>query len=389
MPARSRPKPKLSSLASRLLAWWDIHRRALPWRARSGESPDPYAVWLSEILLQQTTVAAATPYFHRFITRWPRVEDLAAAPIEEVMRSFAGLGYYSRARNMHRCAQEIARRGGVFPKDEASLRMLPGIGAYTSAAMAAIAFNGQASPVDGNIARIIARLGALPRPIKEARSEIAATAVALTPPDRPGDFAQALMDLGATICTPRSPDCPACPIKADCAASASGDPQAFPRRALKTPRPLRKGAAFFAKAPNGSVLMRTRAPKGLLGGTVELPGAGWSVDFDVGDAPKYAPVRAAWRRLPGVVEQAFTHFTLQLTIYAAQADAEAATDGCYWVAEAEIDGLALSGVMAKALAYARRYEHAGAERPSSPPAVRSSNMRRNAPSAKSGAAPES
>jgi A/G-specific adenine glycosylase len=152
---------------------------------------------------------------------------------------------------------------------------------------------------------------------------------------------------------------------------------------------LRKGAAFFVKAPDGSVLMRTRAPKGLLGGTVELPGAGWSVDFDVGDAPKYAPVRAAWRRLPGVVEQAFTHFTLQLTIYAAQADAEAATDGCYWVAEAEIDGLALSGVMAKALAYARRYEHAGAERPSSPPAVRSSNMRRNAPSAKSGAAPES
>jgi A/G-specific adenine glycosylase len=392
MPARPslrRPKRKRSGLASRLLAWWDVHRRVLPWRAQLGESPDPYAVWLSEILLQQTTVAAATPYFHRFITRWPRVEDLAAAPIEEVMRSFAGLGYYSRARNMLRCAQEIARRGGVFPKDEASLRKLPGIGAYTSAAIAAIAFNGQASPVDGNIARIIARLRALPRPVKEARREIAATAAGLTPPDRPGDFAQAMMDLGATICTPRSPDCPACPIKDDCAARAGGDPQAFPRQAPKTPRPLRKGAAFFARAPNGSVLMRTRAPNGLLGGTVELPGAGWSVDFDVGDGPKYAPFHSAWRRLPGAVEQAFTHFTLQLTIYAARADAEAAADGCYWVAEAKIDGLALSGVMAKALAHARRYENAGPERPSLRSAVRTSNRRRNASSAKSGSAPES
>jgi A/G-specific adenine glycosylase len=366
-----------------LLAWWDVHRRALPWRAKPGESPDPYAVWLSEILLQQTTVAAATPYFNRFMTRWPRVEDLAAAPIEEVMRSFAGLGYYSRARNMHLCAQEIARRGGVFPKDEARLRKLPGIGAYTGAAIAAIAFNRLASPVDGNIARIIARLGALPRPIKKMRSEIAAASAALTPRDRPGDFAQALMDLGATICTPRSPDCPACPLKDDCAALAGGDPQAFPRRALKTPRPLRKGAAFFVKAPDGSVLMRTRAPKGLLGGTVELPGAGWSVDFNIENAPEHAPFRAAWRRLPGFVEQAFTHFTLQLAIYAVRADAHAAMQGCYWVAEAEIDGLALSGVMTKALAHALRYENPGTgERVSS-------NKRRNAPSTKPGSAPES
>jgi A/G-specific adenine glycosylase len=359
MPAslnRRPPKTKRASPAERLLAWWDVHRRDLPWRARPGETADPYAVWLSEILLQQTTVAAATPYFLRFMARWPRVADLAAAPIEEVMQTFAGLGYYSRARNMHACAQKIAERGGVFPQNEAALRKLPGIGVYTSAAIAAIAFDAPASPVDGNIARIVARLNALERPIAEARGEIAALAAALTPRDRPGDFAQAMMDLGAAICTPRSPDCGACPLSRHCSAFSCGEPEAFPRKAVKTARPLRKGVAFFLRDQDDRILMRTRPPKGLLGGTVELPCGPWSTDFDMTDALGHAPCTADWRRLPGIVGQVFTHFSLELTIYAGRARGREANGGCYWVAEFEIERLALSGVMSKAIAHALKYE---------------------------------
>ncbi len=384
MPASLKPRrAKKKSPAERLLAWWDIHRRDLPWRAARGEAADPYAVWLSEILLQQTTVAAATPYFHRFMARWPRVTDLAAAPIEEIMQAFAGLGYYSRARNLHACAREIVRRGGVFPQDEASLRKLPGIGAYTSAAIAAIAFNAKASPVDGNIARIIARLRALPRPIAEAKSEITAIAAGLTPADRLGDFAQAMMDLGATICTPRSPNCGACPLQADCAAFAGGEPEAFPRKAVKAARPLRKGVAFFLRDADNRILMRTRPPKGLLGGTVELPGSAWSTDFDLAGAVVHAPCRAEWRLLPGAVEQVFTHFALQLAIYSGRTRDSAAEGGCYWVAEADLGKLALSGVMAKAVAHALRHEKN--EPGSSLPTIAGegrANTRRHAPSAK-------
>jgi A/G-specific adenine glycosylase len=349
-------RAKTKGLAPRLLAWWDVHRRVLPWRAGPGETPEPYSVWLSEILLQQTTVAAVTPYFKRFLARWPRIEDLAAAPIEEVMRTFAGLGYYSRARNLHLCAQEIARRGGLFPDDEANLRKLPGVGAYTAAAIAAIAFNRVASPVDGNIARIITRLRAIPRPVAQSRNEIAAVAVAITPKDRPGDFAQALMDLGATICTPRNPNCGACPLAEDCTAFHADDAEAFPHKPPKAPRPLRKGAAFFFRRPDGAVLMRTRPAKGLLGGTVELPGTVWAVDFDPDAAEHLAPVKSSWRRLPGFVEQAFTHFTLQLAIYSARAKNARTAAGCYWVAAADLSDAGLSSVMSKAVAYALRCE---------------------------------
>jgi A/G-specific adenine glycosylase len=346
-------RPKTKGLARRLLAWWDVHRRTLPWRAEPGETPDPYAVWLSEILLQQTTVAAVTPYFKRFMARWPRIEDLAAAPIEEVMRTFAGLGYYSRARNLHLCAQEIAQRGGVFPDGEASLRKLPGVGAYTAAAIAAIAFNRVASPVDGNIARIVTRLQAIPRPIAQSRGEIALYAATLTPKDRPGDFAQALMDLGATICTPRNPNCSACPLTDDCAAFKTDNPEAYPRKLIKAPRPLRKGAAFFLRRPDGAILMRTRPSKGLLGGTVELPSIGWSVDFDLDTAANHAPLKATWRRLPGFVEQAFTHFTLQLAVYSARAkNARVDAPDCHWTPTEGIDNAGLSSVMSKAVAYA-------------------------------------
>jgi A/G-specific adenine glycosylase len=345
-PAQSPP------LARAVLAWWDRHRRTLPWRAQAGRAADPYLVWLSEILLQQTTVQAVIPYFERFRTLWPRVEDLAAAPLEEVMRAFAGLGYYSRARNLHACAREIVRRGGVFPRGEADLRALPGIGAYTAAAVAAIAFDEPCSPVDGNIARIMTRLYAIEAPIAKARGAIAKAAAALTPRDRPGDFAQALMDIGATICAPRNPDCAVCPMRSACAAFAAGEPQAYPRKAIRKARPHRKGAAFFAQAADGSILLRTRPPRGLLGGTLELPGTPWSADYAADEAASGAPFPALWRLTPGLVEQVFTHFSLALNIYLVRlAGVPLAQDGCFWMARDEIEGAALSSLMRKAVAH--------------------------------------
>jgi A/G-specific adenine glycosylase len=341
--------------ATQVLAWFDRHRRVLPWRAAEGERADPYRVWLSEILLQQTTVQAVIPYYERFIARWPRVEDLAAAPLEEVMRAFAGLGYYSRARNMHACAIEIAARGGVFPKAESALRALPGIGAYTAAAIAAIAFDEPAAPVDGNIARIVTRLRAIETPIAKAKAAIAAAAAALTPAARPGDFAQGLMDLGSMICTPRNPDCGSCPLAGDCAAAASGSPEAYPRKASRKPRPHRRGAAFYAEAADGRVLLRTRPTKGLLGGTIELPGTRWSADFAAGEAAAAAPFAARWRLAPDVVGHVFTHFSLALDIHVAQLeDTPPAPEGCFWAAPGELESAAFSSLMRKALAHARR-----------------------------------
>jgi A/G-specific adenine glycosylase len=343
-----------SAPGRRVLEWWDRHRRVLPWRAAKGERADPYRVWLSEILLQQTTVQAAIPYFERFAARWPKVEDLAAASLEDVMRAFAGLGYYSRARNMHACAIEIARRGGVFPTTEASLRALPGIGAYTAAAIAAIAFNQKAAPVDGNIARIVARLEAIERPIAKARGVIAKAAEALTPAERPGDFAQAMMDLGATICTPRNPDCANCPLEGACAA-ATGDPGAYPRKAPRKQRPHRRGAAFFAEGADGRILLRTRPAKGLLGATVELPGTQWSTVFAADDEASGAPFAAPWRLTPGVVEQVFTHFSLTLNVYVARLEGTPPLeDGCFWAAPDELEGAAFSSIMRKAVAHAQR-----------------------------------
>jgi A/G-specific adenine glycosylase len=349
---------KSRRLARRLLSWWDVHRRPLPWRAAPNERADPYAVWLSEILLQQTTVAAAAPYFNRFMARWPRVEDLAAAPAHEVMQAFAGLGYYSRARNLMACAREVASRG-AFPREQAELLRLPGVGPYTSAAIAAIAFDQPASPVDGNIARIVARLFAIAEPIVRSRAAIARAAAALTPAKRAGDFAQAMMDLGAMVCTPRGPNCQACPLRSACAAFASGEPEAFPLRAPKPPRPLRKGVAFFARAFDGRILVRTRPGKGLLGGTDELPGSEWSVRLNIAKADRNAPFEAAWRRIPGFVEQAFTHFNLRLALYAARAPKGQPTPAdCYWIEESRIPALALSSVMAKAVTHALSDERA-------------------------------
>jgi A/G-specific adenine glycosylase len=346
-------KAKRNAIVARTLRWWDRHRRALAWRAPPGETPDPYRVWLSEVLLQQTTAQAATPYYETFIAKWPRVEDLAAAPLEAVVGAFAGLGYYSRARNLHACASEIAARGGLFPSDEEGLRALPGVGAYTAAAIAAIAFGRPAAPVDGNIARVLARLIALDRPIARARREIEAAARSLAPVRRAGDFAQALMDVGATVCRPRAPDCPSCPLAEDCAAFRTGEPAAYPRRPQAKVKPRREGTVFFARRADGAFLARRRPARGLLASTVELPGTPWTAEGPRGEPARLGPVIASWRRLPGAVEQVFTHFALTLTVYAAAFEG-GAPDGHFWVAPEAVGAAGFSSAMRKAVEHALR-----------------------------------
>jgi A/G-specific adenine glycosylase len=346
---------KRKALVDRTLRWWKDNRRELPWRAAEGTAADPYRVWLSEVLLQQTTASTATPYYRAFIEKWPRVEDLAAASPDAVMSAFAGLGYYSRARNLHACAREIVRRGGRFPSGEVELGALPGIGEYTAAAIAAIAFGRQAAPVDGNIARILSRLFAIEQPIAHSRPALATAARALAPRDRPGDFAQALMDIGATVCRPRKPACPACPLREDCAALRSGAPETYPRRPAAKAKPHRQGAVFFAHRKDGAFLARRRPPGGLLASTVELPGTPWRNDPPAEGWENAAPMAARWLRLPDKVEQAFTHFTLRLAIYAASVNA-VAPEGCFWLEVSTIDEAGFSNVMRKAAALAIRRE---------------------------------
>jgi A/G-specific adenine glycosylase len=344
-------KAKRKAIVARTLGWWDRHRRALAWRFAPGEAPDPYRVWLSEVLLQQTTAQAATPFYQAFIAKWPRVEDLAAAPVEAVVGAFAGLGYYSRARNLHACANEIVRRGGRFPSEEADLRALPGVGAYTAAAIAAIAFGRRTAPVDGNIARVLARLLALDEPIARARGDIDEAARMLAPRERAGDFAQALMDIGATICRPRNPDCAGCPLTRDCAAFRTGSPEAYPRPAAAKAKPRRQGAVFFARRPDGAFLARRRPAHGLLASTVELPGTPWTSEGPDGELANLAPVVSRWRRLPGTVEQVFTHFALTLTVYAGTFDG-GAPDGHFWVTPGGVSEAGFSSAMRKAIEHA-------------------------------------
>jgi A/G-specific adenine glycosylase len=346
-----------------LLAWYDRHRRRLPWRAEPDERADPYRVWLSEIMLQQTNVKAVAPYYARFLARFPTVEALAAAPLEDVLKLWAGLGYYARARNLHACAGDVVtRHGGVFPDSEEGLRALPGIGAYTASAVAAIAFDRSATPVDGNIERVVARLYAVEEPLPAAKPTIRRLAEGMTPKRRPGDFAQALMDLGATICTPKTPACVLCPWTAPCAARAQGDPATYPRKAPKAEGKLRRGAAFVAVREDGAVLVRSRPPQGLLGGMTEVPTTAWAHDFDrksaLADAPAFSPSQAGegnirWHKLPGVVTHTFTHFPLELTVYAATVAGKArAPAGGRWVRLADLSGEALPNVMRKVIAHA-------------------------------------
>ena len=337
-----------------LLTWYDRHRRALPWRARPGEVPDPYRVWLSEIMLQQTNVTAVRPYFTAFLERFPTLERLAGAPVEAVMQAWAGLGYYSRARNLHACAQVLAAlHGGRFPETEAELRKLPGIGAYTAAAIAAIAFNRPAAAVDGNVERVVSRLFLVEEPLPAAKAAIKALTESLVPTDRPGDFAQALMDLGATLCTPRRPACALCPWREPCGARAAGLQESFPRKPAKTEGALRRGAAFVAIRADAAILLRTRPAKGLLGGMTEPPTSAWAADYDPDGAVADAPVPAEWRQLTGIVRHTFTHFPLELTVFAGAAAMEtAAPAGMRWTPRAALAEEALPNVMKKVLAHA-------------------------------------
>jgi A/G-specific adenine glycosylase len=343
-------------IAAAVLSWYDRARRTLPWRAPPGERPDPYRVWLSEIMLQQTTVKAVLPRYELFLRRWPDVGALARAELGEVLAAWAGLGYYARARNLHACAKAVAERhGGRFPEEEAELRKLPGVGDYTAAAVAAIAFGKRASPVDGNIERVVARLFAVKTPLPGAKPEILARAESLVPYARPGDFAQAMMDLGATICTPRRPACGPCPVRSECRAFAEGLAGIIPYRAEKAERPVRRGAAFVAIRPDGAVLLRERPPKGLLGGMLEVPSSPWDEARPKGAARDHAPLEAAWRKLPGRVEHTFTHFHLELSVYCAEVGADAAPrrpERCRWLRPRQLPGAALPSVMRKVLLHA-------------------------------------
>lgn len=324
-------------IAPLLLDWYDRHARVLPWRVPpKGGTGDPYRVWLSEVMLQQTTVAAVKAYFERFTTLWPTVADLAAAPDEAVMAEWAGLGYYARARNLVACARAVTARGG-FPDTREGLEALPGIGAYTSAAIAAIAFDRPETVVDGNVERVVSRLFAVETPMPRAKPVLRELAGRLTPSERPGDFAQAMMDLGATICTPRNPACALCPLNAGCAARLQGIAAELPRKEPKKPKPLRRGIAWVGFS-NAGILLERRADKGLLGGTLAFPSSGW----DGSDLPP--PATADWREI-GVVRHVFTHFTLDLTV--ATASLAQNPERGDLVALDEFDPKALPGLMRK------------------------------------------
>ncbi len=345
---KDRPTPFRDALRSSLLAWYDRQARDLAWRVgpadrRGGVRSDPYRVWLSEVMLQQTTVPHATPYFLSFTERWPTVCDLAAVEDGDLMAAWAGLGYYARARNLLACARAVAGdHGGVFPDTEEGLRALPGVGAYTAAAVAAIAFDRQANVVDGNVERVMARLFAVETPVPDAKPELKALAGDLVTAERPGDWAQALMDLGATVCRPKSPLCDLCPISEWCEGLKTGAPATYPRKTKKADRPRRYGVAYLLTRGDEVALVR-RPPRGLLGGMLGLPtsdwlGAPWSDD----EAAAAAPVAAAWRDR-GAVEHVFTHFSLTLRVFAA----DGANDGDFvWTPR---DGLgALPSVFLKA-----------------------------------------
>ncbi len=354
--------------AKKLLAWYDQHARVLPWRVAPNiaapKRPDPYHIWLSEIMLQQTVVKAVIPYFETFLQEWPSVFDMAACDREEVLKRWAGLGYYARARNLHACAKVIAaEHGGRFPSDEKALLALPGIGPYTASAIRAIAFDQAATVVDGNVERVVARLYALKKPLREIKTLLKQKAAELTPSKRPGDYAQAMMDLGATICTPASPKCPSCPLTIHCMAYAQDCAASLPVKAPKKPKPVRYGTAFLVQREDGALLLRQRPAKGLLASMLEVPATSWCVKPDLGvesamgdeDA---APVTATWQSVPGIVPHTFTHFHLQLDVKLARVGIDCAPlpradpARCRWVCQSELADQALPGIMRKIIAHA-------------------------------------
>ncbi len=349
-----------SDISVQLLAWYDRERRHLPWRYAPGMKADPYRVWLSEIMLQQTTVKAVIPYFAAFTKKWPTVKKLAAAPLDDVLAAWAGLGYYSRARNLHACATVVAtNHRGKFPSTEVALRALPGIGPYTAAAIAAIGFGRRAVVVDGNVERVTARLRAIDTVMPKAKIEMRAAAEAITPDERAGDFAQAMMDLGATVCTPRRPSCLMCPISASCAAHKLGLEETFPRRAVKAERPVRRAVAFVALREDGAVLLRRRPPTGLLGGMMEVPSSAWEAERRLDkDALADAPLRAQWWPVPDDVVHVFTHFRLEVQVFRALVPLDASLNlwaepaRCKFVPRRDLHAEALPSLMRKLIAHA-------------------------------------
>jgi A/G-specific adenine glycosylase len=344
------PETIYPQIAADLLGWYDANARTLPWRAPPGSpAPDPYRVWLSEIMLQQTTVAAVKPYFEKFTTRWPSVAALAAADEAELMAAWAGLGYYARARNLIACARAvITDHCGVFPNSEADLRTLPGIGAYTAAAIAAIAFGRRAVVVDANVERVVSRLFAFGEPLPAAKARLHALTDTITPERRSGDFAQAMMDLGSSICTIREPRCLLCPIAAHCAGKAEAE--RYPVKARKSARPQRRGSIFWAER-DGAVLLCKRPDRGLLGGMIALPTGPWT-DSDPGLSE--APIAEGWRSV-GTVRHIFTHFALDAAVYRSE-DAAVDQDGLWWPIE-RIDQAGLPTLFAKAVALVLEKRH--------------------------------
>lgn len=337
-----------------LLEWYDRHARDLPWRVSprdraAGLRPDPYRIWLSEVMLQQTTVAAVRGYFERFTTRWPTVAALAAAEDAEVMGEWAGLGYYARARNLLKCARVVvADHGGQFPEARAALLQLPGIGPYTAAAIAAIAHDAPEVVVDGNVERVMARLHDIHTPLPLAKGDLTAAAARLTPARRAGDYAQAVMDLGATICTPKSPACGVCPWREPCAARRAGTAADLPRKMPKAARPVRFGHAYVARRADGAFLLERRPERGLLGGMLGWPGSAWSAEPE--PAP---PITADWRLLEAEVLHVFTHFHLRLKILVAEVDNTATPERGVFLPAAGLRPAELPSVMRKVFDLAR------------------------------------
>ena len=345
-------RTSITKIPAKLLAWYDVHRRVLPWRAPAGKRADPYRVWLSEIMLQQTTVQAVGAYYRKFLIRWPDVKALARARQEQVLAAWAGLGYYARARNLHEAAKMVAgQMDGKFPLTAEALRELPGVGSYTSGAIAAIAYDERKAAMDANAERVIARLYAVETPMPKAKAELYVLAQALVPA-RAGDFAQALMDLGSAICTPRQPACKNCPLASDCLARKKGIQELLPVKAPKIARPLKRGAAFVARDKNGAVLLVKRPDKGLLGAMLQPPLGPWSENFpNTKTALAQAPFAADWKKRIGLVRHGFTHFELEMEVYVAELQ-KRPTGAGRWIEADKLQDAALPTVMRKVIAHA-------------------------------------